>query len=131
MVKIPTKVMIVDDEVLVAMSLSDLLSKDGYTVVGTAGDGVEAVLMATEMRPDLILMDILMPHKNGIEAIHEIRALLPETVFLIITAVQDGKTLDEAMAAGAKGSISKPFKTEEILEHIATFFENGTFPQKG
>ena len=123
--------MIVDDEVLVAMSLSDLLANDGYCVVGTAGDGVEAVLMAIETKPDLVLMDILMPHKNGIEAIQEIRSLLPETVFLIITAVQDSKMLEMATEAGAMGSISKPFKTEAILERISTLLENGTFPQKG
>ena len=117
------KVMIVDDEVLVAMSLSDLLSRDGYSVVGTAGDGVEAVLMAGETRPDLVLMDILMPHKNGIEAIHEIRSLFPDTMFLIITAVQDENVLKEAEEAGAIGSISKPFKTEEILETLTGILE--------
>ena len=83
------RIMIVDDEVILTMSLSELLIRNGFNVVGTAMDGETCIKKAAELKPDIILMDIMMPRKDGIEAMIEIKKTSPNTRFIMISAIQD------------------------------------------
>lgn len=113
-----TKVLLVDDEKIITMQIKKLLTKNGYDVVGTASNGLEAADKANELEPDLILMDLVMPHEHGIDAIKKIIKSLPETKIIVVTGLHAKSKLDEAIEAGAKGGIFKPFKDEDLLEMI-------------
>ncbi|WP_455392731.1 response regulator [[Eubacterium] cellulosolvens] len=116
-----TRVLIVDDEKIITMQISKLLTREGYEVVGTAPDGMEAVKMANELRPDLILMDLVMPRENGIDAIREIIESNPEVKIIVVTGLHAKSTLKEALEAGAKDGVFKPFKEAELLEVIRKY----------
>lgn len=116
--------MVVDDHVVVRSGLMLLLDgKHGMTVVGEAADGDEALEVATALRPDVILMDLSMPHgKDGLTATSELKKLLPNTAILILTMHDDEEYLFRSIQAGASGYILKSAPHEELLmaiKHIA------------
>src|SRR2546430_11582557 len=96
----PTRVIIADDETIQRMDLKDVLTKQGYLVVGEAGDGLSAGNLARELRPDLVIMDIRMPDMDGIAAA---QTLTQEKIapVLLLTAVGDQPLVDRAAEAGA------------------------------
>src|SRR5437764_14360506 len=95
----PTRIIIADDEAIQRMDLKDILSKQGYLVVGEAGDGVSAVNLAREIRPDLVIMDIRMPDMDGIVAAE---TLTQEKIapVLLLTACWDQQLVERAEVAG-------------------------------
>jgi two-component system, chemotaxis family, chemotaxis protein CheY len=111
-------IMIVDDELFYHQVLGDILAEEGFTVVATAMDGAEAVAKYRTVRPRLIIMDIFMPEKNGIEATREIMALDPNANVLICSGAGYDDDLEAAMQAGARGVIYKPFVPVEITGTI-------------
>lgn len=118
------RIMVVDDHVVVRSGLMLLLDgKHGMTVVGEAADGDEALEVATALRPDVILMDLSMPHgKDGLTATSELKKLLPNTAILILTMHDDEEYLFRSIQAGASGYILKSAPHEELLmaiKHIA------------
>jgi NarL family two-component system response regulator LiaR len=114
------RVLIVDDHTVVREGLSALLSnpKYGVQVVGTAADGYEAVARARELRPDVILMDMIMPRKNGLEAIREILAERPETRILMLTSYSNDDDITAAIRSGAMGMLRKDSSVEELVNAI-------------
>jgi two-component system chemotaxis response regulator CheY len=116
-----TKVLVVEDEKIISMQISRVLSRAGYDVVGTATDGSEAIIKANELRPDVILMDLVMPRMHGLDAIKSINGTLPETNIIVVTGLQSKSILTEALKAGAKDGIFKPFKEHELLDVIAKY----------
>jgi DNA-binding NarL/FixJ family response regulator len=100
-------VLVVDDTDHVRDMLSDMLTLDGFDVVGSAHDGVEAVRLCQETRPDVVVMDLRMPGMDGLESTRLIRAAIPDQAVLVYTAYIDDTVRAEAEAAGAAMCLSK------------------------
>ncbi|PWI58197.1 response regulator [Sulfoacidibacillus thermotolerans] len=111
-------VLIVDDAAFMRMMIREILTKNGYQVVGEAGDGQQAVDKYKELRPDLVTMDITMPEKDGIQALKEIRALDPAARIIMCSAMGQQGMVIEAIQAGAKDFIVKPFQADRVLEAV-------------
>ena len=113
------RVMLVDDHPLVRRGLRDALDEaDDLEVVAHAADGLEAVQRAQEARPDVIVMDVMMPGKDGVEACREILDQLPETKVLMFTAAAEDDAVVESLAAGAFGFLQKHSGSDELRDAI-------------
>ena len=113
------RVVLVDDHEMMRDGLREALLRTGdYEVVGEAGDGVEAVRAAQSLRPDVIIMDVVMPLKNGIDACREIMEVLPETRVLMVTAATERDAVIEAVAAGATGYLEKYSGMAKLLRTV-------------
>ena len=113
------RVMLVDDHPVMRRGLQDVLEDSGgFEVVGLAADGEEAVRMADETRPDVIVMDVWMPKKDGVEACRDILDLLPDTKVLMPTASTEDDAVVEAIAAGAAGFVQKYSGSDELVDAI-------------
>ena len=111
--------MLVDDHPIMRDGLQEVLERSGeFEVVGQAGDGVAAVEAAQSLQPDVIIMDVLMPVKNGIDACREIMDLLPDTRVLMLTAATEQDAVIEAIAAGATGYLQKLSGKEQFLAAV-------------
>jgi DNA-binding NarL/FixJ family response regulator len=113
------RVLLVDDHALFLEGLHNLLTARGITVVGTAGDGVEALERARILRPDVILMDIQMPRCSGLEATRLIKAELPETKIVMLTVSADDDDLFAAIKSGASGYLLKNLKADRFFDLLA------------
>ena len=111
-------VLIVDDALFMRMMIKDILSKDGFEIVGEAENGVEAVKKYAELRPDLVTMDIVMPEMDGIEAVRNIMKLDPAARVLMCSAMGQQPLVVEALEAGAKDFIIKPFQPAKVVEAV-------------
>ena len=110
------RVMIVDDHSIVRVGLKQLLDQSGeFEVVGQAADGEEAVRVAADVSPDVVVMDVMMPKKDGVEACREIMESAPETRVLMLTASTEEDAVVEAVAAGATGHLQKETDRERLL----------------
>lgn len=112
------RVLIADDEVFFRKVLRDIISRIGFTIVAEAADGGEAVRLFGQYRPHVVIMDIYMPDKNGIEATREIIALDPRARVLVCSASDYDPDTEAALAAGAKAIVMKPFQPKEIFESV-------------
>ncbi|MGG1313811.1 response regulator transcription factor [Cohnella laeviribosi] len=123
------RIMLVDDHAVVRSGLRMLLeSKPGIEVVGDAADGDEAIRMALQIKPDLVLMDLSMPHgKDGLTATAELKKLLPDTAVLILTMHDDEEYLFRSIQAGASGYILKSAPHEELLAAIRSVSQGDAY----
>ena len=113
------KVLIADDQRLMREGLATLLAlADDVDIVAQAGDGAEAIELAKAHRPDVILMDIQMPHINGVEATRTIRSILPATQIIILTTFDNDEYLLEGLRAGACGYLLKDMPSEQLADAI-------------
>jgi DNA-binding NarL/FixJ family response regulator len=113
---VPIRVMLVDDNEIVRRGLQDALERSNdFTVVGQTGEGWEALELAQRLRPDVVLMDVLMPGKNGIDACQEITTALPDAKVLMLTAFSDRDSMDDALAAGATGYLPKLWGRDRVV----------------
>lgn len=113
------RVMVVDDHTVVRKGLCSLLTaKYGLDVVGEAADGVEAVDKARELQPDVILMDLIMPRKTGLEAIIEIKKENPQARILVLTSFSEDAQIAAAIKAGAMGYVLKDASPDELIHTI-------------
>ncbi len=111
--------MLVDDHEIMRDGLREVLQRSGdFDVVGEAEDGEAAVRAAQSLKPDVIVMDVMMPVKNGIDACREIAEALPDTRVLILTAASEEDAVVEAIAAGATGYLQKYSGKEELLRTL-------------
>ncbi|HQD40805.1 MAG: response regulator [Firmicutes bacterium] len=111
-------VLIVDDAAFMRMMLKDILLRGGYQVVGEAENGQRAIELYKELKPDLVTMDITMPELDGISALKEIRAYDPDAVVIMCSAMGQQALVIDAIGAGAKDFIVKPFQPERVLEAV-------------
>ena len=112
------KILIVDDAAFMRMMIKDILTKNGYEVVAEAANGVEAVELYKSHQPDLVTMDITMPDMDGIEAVKQIKAIDPNAKIIMCSAMGQQSMVMDAIRAGAKDFIVKPFQAERVLEAI-------------
>jgi two-component system, chemotaxis family, chemotaxis protein CheY len=119
MAKKPVSVLIVDDNDMMRTLLRGILRGNEYDVVGEARNGIIAVDMAERLKPDIVCLDVIMPEKNGLEALGEIKGARPETEVVMITGSADPDTVQESILNGAAGFIIKPFNTARVLDVMA------------
>ncbi|MBE3574852.1 MAG: response regulator [Firmicutes bacterium] len=112
------RVLIVDDAAFMRMMLRDILTKAGFEVVGEADNGASAVKSYEELRPDVVTMDITMPEMDGIAATRKIRALDPNAVVIMCSAMGQQALVIDAIQAGAKDFVVKPFQPERVAEAV-------------
>jgi len=112
------QVLITDDTAFMRMTLKNILEKNGYQVVGEAEDGQVAVDKYMELRPDLVTMDITMPRMDGITAIKKIIEADPSAKIVVCSAMGQKALVIEALNAGAKDFIVKPFQAERIIDAV-------------
>lgn len=118
-------ILIVDDAPFIREILKKILVKAGYKVVGEAEDGNEAIRLALETNPDLILMDIVMPIKSGIEATKEILERVPGTKIVMLSTIDQDYMIHRSMEAGAQDFVQKPFENDRLLEVIRKNIQGG------
>ena len=112
------RVLVCDDAIFMRTMISDILSGAGYEVVGEAESGVQAIERYRELRPDLVTMDIVMPDMGGIEAVREIIRTDPDAKILMCSAMGQQALVVEAIQAGAKDFVVKPFQPSRVLEAV-------------
>lgn len=112
-----TRVVVAEDEVLIRLDLVEMLKEEGYDVVGEAGDGEAAVQLATDLRPDLVVLDVKMPKLDGITAAERIAAERIAPV-VMLTAFSQRELVDRARQAGAMAYVVKPFGKDDLLPAI-------------
>lgn len=111
-------VLIVDDASFMRMMIKDILSKNGFEVVGEAENGLKAIEKYKETKPDLVIMDITMPELDGIQAVKEIKKIDPNSKIVMCSAMGQQAMVIEAIQAGAKDFIVKPFQADRVIEAV-------------
>ncbi len=112
------RIVLADDHRLFLEGLVNLLTAQGFDVVATAADGIEAVAKVEQHRPDVVLMDLRMPHRDGLAATRLIKAQRPETRIIILTTSEDDEDVFEAIRSGACGYLLKTVTGDELVEAL-------------
>jgi AmiR/NasT family two-component response regulator len=113
----PLRVLVAEDEALIRMDLVEMLEEEGYSVVGQAADGSAAVQLATELRPDLVILDVKMPVLDGLSAAEQIVAARLSAV-VILTAFSQRDLVERAREAGVMAYLVKPFQKKDLLPAV-------------
>jgi DNA-binding NarL/FixJ family response regulator len=122
----PTRILIADDHAIVRMGLASLLgTQEGFEIVGDAEDGEMAVKKALKLKPDVVIMDLMMPKKDGAEATAEIHAALPETKILILTTFGTSDGIANALNSGASGALMKNSPNDQLVKALRTVAAGG------
>jgi two-component system chemotaxis response regulator CheY len=111
-------VLVCDDAIFMRTMVSDILEKAGFEVLGQAESGLQAIEKYKQLKPDFVTMDIVMPEMGGIDAVREIRKLDPNAKILMCSAMGQQQLVVEAMQAGARGFVVKPFQPARVLEAV-------------
>ena len=117
-IDVAKRVLITDDALFMRVTLKNILTKNGYEVVGEACNGRESVEMYKALMPDVVTMDITMPEMDGISAVREIKKVDANAKVIMCTAMGQKNMVMEAVQAGAKDFIIKPFQPEKVLESV-------------
>lgn len=113
------RVLLADDHALFREGLAGIIrAQPDMQVVGEANDGLEAFVKAQELKPDLILMDVQMPGMNGIDAVKQIKQVLPEVIIVMLTVRSDDEMLFDALKNGAQGYLLKEIRSQDLLEML-------------
>ena len=111
-------ILICDDAAFMRMMIKDILTKNGYEVVGEAANGAEGVEKYGQLKPDLVMMDITMPEMNGIDALKKIKENDSNANVIMCSAMGQQAMVIESIQAGAKDFIVKPFQVERVIEAV-------------
>ncbi len=112
------RVLIVDDAAFMRMMLKDILTKNGFEVVGEAENGKEAVEKYKELKPDIVTMDITMPEMDGITAVKEIKKIDPNAKIVMVSAMGQQAMVIDSIQAGAMDFVVKPFQPDRVVEAL-------------
>ena len=124
--KVSTRILIADDHAIVRMGLASLLgTQDGFEIVGDAEDGELAVKKTLKLKPDIVIMDLMMPKKDGATATAEIHAALPETKILILTTFGTSDGIANALNSGAPGALMKNSPNSQLVKALRTVAAGG------
>lgn len=114
-----TRIVLADDHPLLRKALRDLLEKEAaFEIIGEAGDGEEAVMLATQIMPDVVIMDISMPNLDGLQATQQIKARCPNVAVLVLTVHTDDECILEILKAGAAGYLIKSAFGDEVVHAV-------------
>jgi two-component system chemotaxis response regulator CheY len=113
------RILITDDALFMRVTLKNILTQNGYEVVGEAANGVESVELYKSLKPDVVTMDITMPEMDGLQALKAIMAHDPSANVVMCTAMGQKSMVVDAIQAGAKDFIVKPFQPDRVLEAMA------------
>jgi len=111
-------ILICDDDTFTRRIMKDILTKNGYNVIAEASDGAKAVAIYRETSPDLVLMDIVMPIMDGINALRKIRSMDPNAKVVMCSSMGQHLMVVEAIQAGAKDFVLKPYKPDRLLKAV-------------
>ena len=111
-------ILIVDDAAFMRMMIRDVLTKNGFEIVGEAENGQKAIEKYKELTPELVIMDITMPEVDGIQAVKEIKKMDPNAKVIMCSAMGQQAMVIEAIQAGAKDFIVKPFQADRVVEAV-------------
>ena len=117
------RVLIADDASFMRQMIREIIEPEGFEVVGEASDGVEAMEQYTQLHPDLVTMDIVMPKRSGIDAVKGIVEQSPGACIVMCSALGQETLVREALQAGAKDFIVKPFKPENVIRILENALE--------
>jgi two-component system chemotaxis response regulator CheY len=110
--------LITDDAIIVREIVKDMVSQAGWTVVGEAGNGEEAIERYAELRPDVVTLDLVMPEYNGLHALRGIMQLDPKAKVVVVSALEQKSIVKEAFKAGATDFLAKPFNRQTLLSTL-------------
>lgn len=110
------KVLIVDDSVVMRSMIRDILSKNGFDVIGQAKNGAEAFELYTKLHPDLVTMDVIMPGETGIDVVKRIMTVDPNAKVLMVSGLNQKNLVMQAMENGAREFVVKPFEHKDLVE---------------
>lgn len=116
------KVLVVDDAIFMRRMISDILVENGMEIVGEADTGAKAIEKYKELRPDLVTMDIIMPEMNGIDAVRKIVEFDAQAKVVMCSALGQQALVQDAITAGARDFLIKPFNAARVVEVIAKVF---------
>ncbi|MEE2672676.1 MAG: response regulator [Myxococcota bacterium] len=117
------RVLIADDASFMRQMIREIIEPEGFEVVGEATDGVEAVEQYEQLRPDIVTMDIVMPKRSGIDAVKRILERAPDACVVMCSALGQETLVMEALQAGAKDFIVKPFKPTHVIDVLQKLLE--------
>jgi two-component system chemotaxis response regulator CheY len=112
------RILLADDTLFMRATLKKVLSDAGFDIVGEAENGKLAVERYEELKPDLVMLDITMPVKTGLEALEEIMKLDPNATVIMCTAIGQERVVAQALQTGAKDYIIKPFKPDKVVDAV-------------
>lgn len=118
-------ILLVEDDELLTSALKLSLSKNGHQVMGTAEDGIEAIDKFKKLEPDIVIMDLILPKKHGIDTLKEIIAYNPDAKIIVITGASHMSLITDAINAGAFSYLMKPFETKALLDEIEKASKSG------
>ena len=127
----PLRVLLADDHIVVRQALRILLEQHGFKVVAEASDGRQAVELASERRPDVAVLDVMMPVLGGVDAAHEITRISPTTGVVLLTALHDAQFVTAALRAGVRGFIMKAQGIDDLVEAIESVSEGALYVSPG
>lgn len=116
-------VLVVDDSSFMRNSLKSIIEKLGYSVVGTAENGVEAVAKFRDLKPDVVTLDIIMPQMGGVQGLKLLKAVNPKAVVVMVSSMADRESVTECIKAGATHYLLKPFdetKVGEVMKRVTS-----------
>jgi two-component system, chemotaxis family, chemotaxis protein CheY len=116
--------LIVDDSNIIRRKIERCNDSDKFNVVGSACNGVEAIILFRRLRPDVVTMDLTMPEMDGIACITEMIAIDPNVNILVVSALSDKATGIEALKKGARGFLCKPFTEDQLIEALTELTED-------
>ncbi|NTW06072.1 MAG: response regulator [Peptococcaceae bacterium] len=119
------RILIADDAAFMRMMIKNILEKNGYTIVGEAENGKQALNLYEETKPDLVTMDITMPEMDGLEAVKAIRAVDSNASIIMCSAMGQQAMVMEAIQAGAKDFVVKPFQQDRLLQAVERVLSRG------
>lgn len=112
------RILIVDDAAFMRMMIKDIINKNGYEIAGEAENGLMAVQLYGELKPDLVTMDITMPEMDGIEALKQIKAKDPGAKVIMCSAMGQQAMVMEAIQSGARDFVVKPFQQDRVIQAL-------------
>ena len=112
------RILLIDDTSYAKQLLNMILTNDGHEIVGEANDGIEGIELYKKLKPDLVLMDMIMPRMNGMECMHEIFKYDSKAKILFVSADSQGDHVASTIKEGGLGYINKPYKRETVLEEV-------------
>ena len=119
-----SRILIVDDAAFMRMIIKGILTKQDFEIAGEASDGEQAVQVYKEVKPDLVTLDITMPKQDGIQALREIRKIDPNACCIMCSAMGQQALVIEAIQAGAKDFVVKPFQADRVIEAVTKALAN-------